>query len=622
MNAQKVNETGKPGPRLRLRVLETTDLHMHVLPYDYFSDRPVDHFGLTLCARLIESLRNGPDLCLLFDNGDFLQGNPLADWIERNFKVGKDAPHPVIKAMNALEYDAGTLGNHDFNYGLGYLRATIAGAGFPIVSANLCTTQANDATNDVTVVPPWTILDRTCVGTDGTQYPIRIGVIGFAPPQTAVWERVAVAGALSSRDIVESAQTYVPIIRAQGADLVVALAHTGLGSGPHVPGSENAAAALAAVPGIDLVLAGHTHNVFPMAEGQADAPVDPAAGTLHGTPAVMAGFHGSHVGVIDLVLDLDPDGWSISQQQARTIPVTTVIGDAPNQTEAAVRRCIEDAHAGVVADSRQPVGRTTRALHSQFARVGPSTALAATAQALINYTLKALKGLPEAGLPLVAAVSPSRCGGQGGPDNYVDIATGPLIRRHAAELYLYTNSISILEMDGAGILAWLETSARQFLQITPGMSDQPLLDETVPGYMIDILYGLRYTIDPSRPPGQGRVSGVTLPNGRALTTEDRVILITNSYRASGGGGYPMAGQGRPVIEDMTALQDIILAHFQSGPVQADLSHPWTFVPLPGTSAWFDTGRGAIGHLHVFTDGPRVYDIGSVDSGFHRFRLDF
>lgn len=622
MNAQKLNEAAPPGPRLRLRVLETTDLHMHILPHDYLADQPVDHFGLTLCARLIETLRNGPDICLLFDNGDFLQGNPLADWIERHLKVGKDAPHPIIKAMNAMGYDGGTLGNHDFNYGLGYLRATIAGAGFPIVSANLCTKLGNDPTHDETVVPPWTILDRTYVGTDGTRYPVRVGLIGFAPPQTAVWERIATAGALSSRDIVESALTYVPILRAKGADLVIALAHTGLGNGNYVPGSENAAAALASVPDIDLVLAGHTHNVLPTTDGREDGPVAPTAGTVHGKPAVVAGFHGSHVGVIDLVLDLGVDGWSISQQQARTIPVTTVLEAAPSQTEAAVQRFIGDAHQGVLADSRQPVGQTTKALHSQFARVGPSTALAAMAEALINYTSKALQGLPEADLPLVAAVSPNRCGGQGGPDNYVDIARGALVRRHAAELYLYSNSISILEMGGAEILAWLETSARQFLQITPGLSKQPLLDDSVPGYMFDVLYGLSYTIDPSRPPGQGRISGVTLPDGRPLTTADRVILITNSYRASGGGGYPMAEQGRPVIEDRTALQDIILAHFQSGPVEADLSHPWTFAPFPGTSAWFDTGPGALGHLDIFADGPRVYDIGPVQNGFRRFHLDF
>lgn len=632
MTRQEHNKIAPTGQQVRLRLLETTDLHMHVLPYDYFADRPVKHFGLSLCARLIDQLRGDADLSLLFDNGDFLQGNPLADWIESELDVSKATPHPIIQAMNGMGYDATTLGNHDFNYGLSFLQDTLAGADFPTVSANLCTTKGPNPGDDITFVPPWTILDRVIVGVDGTSHPLRIGVIGFAPPQTVNWERSVLGQDLASRDIVEAARVHTPILRANGADIVIALAHTGIGDSTESSratkatstgiGAENAAAAVATVPGIDVVLAGHTHDIFPDPRKQVKGLVDPILGTLHGKPAVMSGFHGSHIGLIDLVLEHGAQGWEIIGQQSRTIPVTSVADDPPSKAELAVHRSIRSAHEGVLSDSRKTVGHTLTALHSHFALVGPSTAMAATASALFNYARKVLADRPEAGMPLVAAVAPSRFGGLGGPDNYVDIPPGPLLLRHAAELYFYGNAVSFLEVTGADLLAWLETAARQFQDIVPGKADQPLLDINFPGYLFDSLYGLQYVIDPSRSGDQGRISDLRFQNGQAVTPTDKVILVTNSFRASGGGKYIAAERARLVLQDTTSLQEVILRHFRSGPVHADLIHPWRFASLPGTSAWFESGPGALAHLETVNTGTTLQDAGPMPNGFHRFQLNF
>lgn len=113
-----------------LRIMETTDIHVHVFPYDYYADKPNDTMGLSRTASIIDKIRAEAGNSMLVDNGDFLQGNPLGDYIayERGMKAGDK--HPVINAMNVLGYDCGTLGNHEFNYGLDYMSNTLAGAGF------------------------------------------------------------------------------------------------------------------------------------------------------------------------------------------------------------------------------------------------------------------------------------------------------------------------------------------------------------------------------------------------------------------------------------------------------------------------------------------------------------
>ena len=118
---------------VHLRVIETTDLHQHLLPYDYYADRPLDGIGLAHAAHLIDAARAEAANALLFDNGDFLQGTPMGDLVAYEKGLREGDLHPVMAAMNALQFDAITLGNHEFNYGLDFLMKALTGAAFPVV---------------------------------------------------------------------------------------------------------------------------------------------------------------------------------------------------------------------------------------------------------------------------------------------------------------------------------------------------------------------------------------------------------------------------------------------------------------------------------------------------------
>jgi len=188
-----------------LRILETTDLHVHVFPYDYYADKPVDTVGLARTAALIAAIRAEATNALLIDNGDFLQGNPMGDYIAyaRGMKSGD--MHPIIAAMNTLGFEASTLGNHEFNYGLDFLMNTIAGANFPIVSANLAKRQGATPREDETLIPPYVILDREVTDGSGMKLALRVGLIGFVPPQIMQWDRKNLEGRVSTRDILATA---------------------------------------------------------------------------------------------------------------------------------------------------------------------------------------------------------------------------------------------------------------------------------------------------------------------------------------------------------------------------------------------------------------------------------
>jgi 2',3'-cyclic-nucleotide 2'-phosphodiesterase/3'-nucleotidase len=199
-----------------LRIMETTDIHVHVLPYDYYGDRPVDTVGLARTASLIGGIRAESTNSILLDNGDFLQGNPMGDYMAYERGMSEGDVHPMIAAMNTLGFDASTLGNHEFNYGLPFLMNSVAGAAFPVVCANVSTEMGGSATGDTTLVPPYVMLDKMLTDGAGESHPIRIGIIGFVPPQIMTWDRRHLEGNVQVRDIVAAAQAYVPQMREEG----------------------------------------------------------------------------------------------------------------------------------------------------------------------------------------------------------------------------------------------------------------------------------------------------------------------------------------------------------------------------------------------------------------------
>ncbi len=251
-----------------LRILETTDLHSNVMPYDYYQDTSNNiNYGLAKTATLIQQAsRRIENNSMLFDAGDTIQGNPLADYVARgDHKLGPNDTHPIFKAMNHLEYDAGIVGNHEFNYGLDYLNDVLEEANHPVVNANIYNDDKDgNPDNDVNYFTPYKIIDKTIKDTNGNDVTIKVGVIGFVPPQIMQWDKDNLTGKVITKDIVEQANKFIPEMKAEGADVIVAIAHSGCDIAEEgQEEAENAVYDLTKVPGIDAMLFGHAHLNFP-----------------------------------------------------------------------------------------------------------------------------------------------------------------------------------------------------------------------------------------------------------------------------------------------------------------------------------------------------------------------
>src|SRR5271169_5533433 len=303
-----------PKPRLRLRLLGLTDLHANLYPYDYYRDCPDDSVGLARAASLVAEARREAPNCLLFDDGDILQGTPLGDLAAEAIIADRRAVHPVIAAMNTLDYAVATLGNHEFNYGLEALERAYAQARFPVVCCNVLKPDGS----------PWfspsIVIERDFVDESGTTRRLKVGVIGVAPPQIAQWDEAHVRGRLTTVDIVEAARAEVDGLRGR-VDLIVGLCHSGISRLASALGEENAGQDLARLDGVDALFLGHQHLLFPGEDFAGVPGADAERGMLNGKPAVMAGFWGSHLGVIDLELQLGAVRWRVAQAQVEARPI-------------------------------------------------------------------------------------------------------------------------------------------------------------------------------------------------------------------------------------------------------------------------------------------------------------
>jgi len=618
-----------------LRLMETTDIHVAVYPYDYYADGQDDKQGLARTASIIDSIRAEATNSMLIDNGDFLQGNPLGDYIayERGMKDGEI--HPVIKAMNLLGYDCGTLGNHEFNYGLDYMFSVVKGANFPYVCANLTKGKlAEDPLKDDLFFKPYRIIEKTVKDGSGAESVVKISFIGFVPPQIMVWDSKNLEGKANTRDIVEAARAWIPQMKEDGADIVIALSHSGIDAAAQKDRMENASLYLAGVDGIDAIFTGHQHLVFPGPKTwDGMAGVDPVKGTLQGKPAVMGGFWGSHLGLIDLLLEKDGGTWKVVDftTEARGIyhrREKKVIADVADKPE--VIAAIKPEHEATLAYVRRPVGKTSAPLFSYFALVADDPSVQIVSNAQLWYVKDLLKTTEFKDLPLLSAAAPFKSGGRGGPDYYTNVPAGDVAIKNVADLYLYPNTLRAVAITGEQVKNWLEMSAGIFNRIKPGSQDAELINLDFPSYNYDVIDGVHYQIDLSQPArydkdgnlvhaDANRIVNLTY-DSKPIDPKQKFVVATNNYRAGGGGNFPDIKDDKVVLVAPDTNRDVIVRYImRQGTINPTADGNWKFLSLPGTTAMFETGPKGRDFISSVKDA-KIEDAGDNADGYAKFRL--
>ncbi|MFL1405331.1 bifunctional 2',3'-cyclic-nucleotide 2'-phosphodiesterase/3'-nucleotidase [Marinobacter sp. M1N3S26] len=587
---------------VELRLMETTDIHSNVMDYNYYSDQPDSSIGLVRTATLIREARNEMSEVpnsVLVDNGDLIQGSPMGDWRHAEGMSAEDV-HPVYKAMNELDYTVGNYGNHEFNYGLEYLAESVNDANFPYISANIYVDDGDDnPDNDVPYFDPYLLVDKEVQDSEGNLYELTIGFIGFVPPQIMQWDKDNLTGKVIAKDIRATAEKFVPEMKEKGADLIVAIPHSGVSTQAYSEDAkaENSTWYLSEVEGIDAIMFGHSHLVFPSDAFADTAEVDIDKGTIKGIPAVMPGYWGSHLGIIDLTLEynVDNDAWTVADSLVEARPIQ-VDGESVVDADSIIAALLAGDDQATRNYMGTPIGESTADMFSFLAVVKDDPSIQIVSDAQKAYVEELIQGdVNLQDLPVLSAAAPFKACDREGicaeESSFTTVPAGELTLRNAADLYLYPNTLMAVKLNGDELRGWLECSASQFNQIdVDSTAPQELVNFTgFPTYNFDVIDGVTYQIDVTRPPRTDGTCNVLNPGaqrivdlqfeGQPVTSDQEFIVASNNYRANGG-VFPGTGSDHVVINSPDANRTVLANYIRdNSPVTPTADENWSIAPI-------------------------------------------
>ncbi len=520
--------------RVVVTILETTDLHGHLLPWDYQRAQPADE-GLARVASRVAVIRQETPNVLLLDAGDTIQGTPI------EFLHAKDSskgPDPMAEAMSALKYDAMSVGNHDFNFGLAVLRKAQKESSFPWLSSN-----TRNVSDGSAAFPEYLV--KTVAG-------IRIGILGLTTPNIPNWEPARNRPGLRWEDPVDAAKRLVPVLRGkEKCDFVVALIHSGpeidLKTGePDGTDDENQVAALSKVPGIDLLLTGHTHRRIPLTR-------------LNGVPMIQPGRWGDVLARVDVTFETSGGKVTVADVSAALLP-----SDASVATDPAIAAIAapHDAIARAYMDEQVAVAE------EDF----PGARARLEDTALLDFVNDTMREATGADLSMTSLL----------PGRFEGFRKGPIKVRNVYTLYPYENTLVAIEIDGATLKACLEHAAEFYG--SAAWEDGRLVLKPKEGmipYNFDVVQGATYRIDPTAPVGS-RVKDLAY-RGRPMQPADRFTLAVNAYRAQGSGGYKALRGAKVVKEIPDEIRELLIERLRKlGHVRPRSDHNWVVAP---DAAW-------------------------------------
>ena len=553
------------GTEHSLTIMGTTDMHQNLMPYDYMADKEVEGFGFAKTYSLIEEVRKNNKNTMLLSNGDIISGSLISTLETQVDPLKEGETQRIVEIYNKVGYEAVAVGNHELqDYEMDYFEKARQGAEFPWVSANI---KLNN--QDQRYVKPYTIIEKEI---DGKK--LKVGVIGFTPPQTMRWGSSHLKGNVEMEDIITAAKKYVPELKKK-SDIVVAIAHTGISTAPKdsYDARENAAYYLAQVDGIDAMILGHQHGDLPGGYEDIEG-IDSQAGTIHGVPAVMPKSWGRALGVIDLKLMNNGDDWKVT-----SFDTELKVVDKNVKAHPMVEKMAQDVHQATIDYVRKPLGEAERDITSYVSRVMDSSVTQIINNAQLWWAKQEFAEGEYSDLPILSAAAPFKAGREN-PKYFTEVDKGNITIGDVTDIYIYANQIRVMKLNGQQVIEWLERSAENFNRIDPNASGkQKLLNSEFSAYNYDVIEGIEYQIDVTKPQGE-RIVNATY-EGQPLTAEQEFLVVTNDYRAGGGGDFPPCVEEDPVYAPSGATNraQIIKYVKAKGTINPEPTNNWSIKPV-------------------------------------------